>query len=119
MLAEYLHLPDRGIDVLTEAIRLYPDCAPAILGRGVLLARQGCRDQALADARLGLKYDQGGMAHYQAACIFAQTSRTTRTDADEAMRLLFVARCTWASIARWPVAIPTYPRFAIIAILHA
>lgn len=91
VLAEYLHLPDRGIDVLAEAIRLYPDCAPAILGRGVLLARQGRRDQALADARLGLKYDQGAMAHYQAACIFAQTSRIIRTDADEAIRLLFVA----------------------------
>lgn len=91
VLSEYLHQPQRAVDALSRAIALYPDGAPAVLGRGVLYARQGRRDLAIADARRGLELDRSATAHYQAACIFALTSRSQPADADEALSLLFTA----------------------------
>lgn len=91
VLAEYLREPRRAIDALSRAIEFYPDCAPAVLGRGVLYAREGDREAALADARLGLKLDRGPEAHYQAACIYSLASRTVGADAEQAIGLLFAA----------------------------
>lgn len=91
VLAEHLRQPRQAIDALSRAIEFYPDCAPVVLGRGVLHAREGDREAALSDARLGLKLDRGPEAHYQAACIYALTSRTVTGDAEQAIGLLFAA----------------------------
>jgi serine/threonine protein kinase/Tfp pilus assembly protein PilF len=89
--SEHLNEPQRAIAALSRAIDLYPDCAPAVLGRGVLYARGSQRDASHADARTGLKLDAGAEANYQAACIFALTSRQEKQDADEAIGRLFTA----------------------------
>jgi serine/threonine protein kinase/Tfp pilus assembly protein PilF len=89
--SEHLNEPERAIAALSQAIDLYPDCGPAVLGRGVLYARTSQRDASHADARTGLKLDAGAEANYQAACIFALTSRQENQDADEAIGRLFAA----------------------------
>jgi tetratricopeptide (TPR) repeat protein len=117
--AEHLKEPKPAIDALSRAIKLYPDCAPAVLGRGVLYARTGEREAAHADARLGLKLNTSAEANYQAACIYALSSRQRRADADEAISRLFTALHLGfdREIARRDAdlaAIRTHPDFARI-----
>jgi serine/threonine protein kinase/regulator of sirC expression with transglutaminase-like and TPR domain len=71
-----------------QAVALYPDFVPARLGRGVLLARLGKRREALRDARAALDADPSPATLYQAANIFALTSRQNPGDRLEAFPLL-------------------------------
>jgi hypothetical protein len=60
-------------------------------GRGVLLARLGRREPALADARESLRLDHEPEVTYQVAGIYASTSREHPADRTEAFRLLRIA----------------------------
>jgi tetratricopeptide (TPR) repeat protein len=77
-----------AVKVLDEAVRLHPDYIPAQIGRGVLLARLGKRGEAHKDAEQVLLRDNKAATLYQAACIFALTSRKEAADRREAYRLL-------------------------------
>jgi serine/threonine protein kinase/Tfp pilus assembly protein PilF len=77
-----------ALEVLDEAIQLYPDSVLARGGRGILLARQGKRDKALADAREALVLDPSPQTLYQVAGIFALTSKLNADDRVQAMHLL-------------------------------
>ncbi len=91
VLAERLGRTEEAIEALTKALQLQPDSAPALAGRGVLYARLGRRDAALADAKAALVRDGQPLTLYQAGCIYALTSRQNADDRGEALRLLSVA----------------------------
>jgi eukaryotic-like serine/threonine-protein kinase len=88
VLSEKLNQPDEAIRVLDELIKQHPSDPYALAGRGVLLARLGKRDLAHRDATRVLSDDLAPMLRYQAAGIFALTSRTHPEDRHEAIRLL-------------------------------
>jgi Flp pilus assembly protein TadD len=79
------------VAVLDRAVGLYPDSAPARAGRGVLLARQGKRDEAVRDAKDALLLDTRAPNAYQVACIYALTAKGQPDDRREALALLWAA----------------------------
>jgi serine/threonine protein kinase/tetratricopeptide (TPR) repeat protein len=91
VLAETLGQSQKAIQVLDQAVRLYPDHAPAWAGRGVLHARLGQRDAALRDAREGLARDTEPATLFQVGCIYALTAREQPEDLLEARRLVLSA----------------------------
>jgi tetratricopeptide (TPR) repeat protein len=88
VLAERLQRTEEAVRVLDRVLELYPEYVPARSGRGVLHARQGRRDAALADAREALARDGRPQTRYQAACIYAMTSRQHPADRGKALQLL-------------------------------
>jgi tetratricopeptide (TPR) repeat protein len=88
VLAEKLNRSDDAVAALDQAVALFPDYLPALVGRGVLHARRGQRDLALADAKQVLERQPSGLVRYQAACIYALTSRSHPADRQEALKLL-------------------------------
>jgi serine/threonine protein kinase/tetratricopeptide (TPR) repeat protein len=79
---------DEALKAMQQAVSLYPDFVPARLGRGVLLARLGKREQAHRDARAALDRDASPRTLYQAANIYALTSRQNSEDRLDAFPLL-------------------------------
>jgi serine/threonine protein kinase/regulator of sirC expression with transglutaminase-like and TPR domain len=103
VLSENLNQPEPALNVLDTALTLYPDFVPALAGRGVLRARLGRRDAALHDARAALGLDHGATTVYQAACVYALTSKQEPADRPEALRLLAEAvrkEGAWLAVAR-------------------
>ena len=90
-LSERLGRPREAIQVLDGAVLDHPDYAPVRSGRGVLLAREGRREDALRDAKESLRLDQHPEISYQVAGIYALTSRTHPADRALALRLLGAA----------------------------
>jgi eukaryotic-like serine/threonine-protein kinase len=88
VLSERLGRAGEAIAALDRAVALYPDDVLVRAGRGVLLARQGQREAALRDAEEVLRRDDRPFTLYQAAGIYAQTSRQQAGDGAEALRLL-------------------------------
>jgi tetratricopeptide (TPR) repeat protein len=88
LLSDKFHKDAEALEVLDEAVRLYPDSVLARGGRGTLLARQGKRDPALADAHKALELDPSPQTLYQVAGIFALTSKTNTEDRVQALHLL-------------------------------
>src|SRR5262249_36508166 len=82
---------EEAIAAETRALKLEPDYAFAWSGRGVLLARQGKRAKAHADATQALKLDTEPATLYQVAGIYALTSRQHPKDRDRAFELLSAA----------------------------
>lgn len=91
VLAEHLEKPQDALTALDKVVAAAPNDPAAWSGRGVLRGRLGQRDAALDDARQALARTRDPLLTYQAACIFAQTSRAEPADAAEAVRLLAVA----------------------------
>jgi tetratricopeptide (TPR) repeat protein len=88
ILDERLKKPAEAIAALDELLKYHPDSDDALAGRGVLLARRGDREAALADARAALAADRKPFTVYRVAGIFAQTSKIEPADRREALRLL-------------------------------
>lgn len=88
VLSEQLDRPQEAIEVLNRAVTLYPSYVAAVAGRGVLLARQGDRNKALADAEKALQLERSPMTLYQVAGIYALTSRQEPQDRQSALELL-------------------------------
>jgi tetratricopeptide (TPR) repeat protein len=86
--SERLGKNDEAIERLNRVLDCYPDLLPSLGGRAVLLARQGRRDQALADAKRLLALSESGQFCYQAACVLALTSQEVPADRDRAFTLL-------------------------------
>jgi tetratricopeptide (TPR) repeat protein len=97
VLSERLNKPDDALPVLNRIVEQYPDYTPARLGRGVILARQGKRAEAHADAAAALARDQLPMTLYQAANIYALTSKQVPADAERVLPLL--AAAVWSDEA--------------------
>jgi serine/threonine protein kinase/tetratricopeptide (TPR) repeat protein len=91
VLSERMNKSDESLKVLSKIVDLYPDYTPARIGRGVLYARQGKRPEAHADAIASLARSHDSMTLYQAANIYALTSRQTPADADRVLPLLAAA----------------------------
>ncbi|MBY0228711.1 MAG: protein kinase, partial [Gemmataceae bacterium] len=89
VLSERLSRPKEAVAVLGELLRLAPSHPQARGGRAVLLARQGKREEALADIRRRLEDDDSPLSLFQAAGCFALASK--EEDKREAMRLLGAA----------------------------
>jgi serine/threonine protein kinase/Tfp pilus assembly protein PilF len=94
ILSEQFKRDAESLRVLDEAVRLYPDSALSRGGRGILLARQGKRDQALADAREALVIDPSPMTLYQVAGIYAHSAPKHPVDRIQALHLLSRALAT-------------------------
>ena len=88
VLSDDLNRPADAIAMLDQVITDHPTSAPAWLGRAVLKARSGDRTAAHADAATGLSADRAGMSCYQAAGVFALTSRQVPADKVRALTLL-------------------------------
>jgi len=82
---------EEAIQAETRALALAPDYAFAWSGRGILLARQGHRAAAHADAEEALKVDDQPKTRYQVAGIYALTSRQEPADRARAFDLLSAA----------------------------
>ncbi len=106
VLSERLGRSDEAIAMLDRAIELHSGFVLPRAGRGVLLARQGHRNAALADARQALEIDRQPSTLYQVAGIYALTSRQTPDDRREALRLLASAL---AQDPTWFTVIPNDP----------
>jgi eukaryotic-like serine/threonine-protein kinase len=91
VLSERLGRPQEALAVLNKLVALYPGFVYARIGRGVLLARLGRRDEAHADARDSLSMDNSPSTYYQAANIYALTSRQNPDDKLQALPLLSIA----------------------------
>ncbi len=101
--SEMLNQSEKAIKLLDVLLEFHPTSVEAIAGRGVLLARQGLRDAALADAKTALALDDRAEVVYQAACIQALTSKQDVTGRAEALRLVAEAvrkDDTWLETAR-------------------
>ena len=88
ILSERLNRAAEAIPVLDRAVEMYPDYVPARAGRGVLLARDRKRANAIRDAEEALLRDTKGPNLYQVACIYALTSRDEPGDRLKALELL-------------------------------
>ena len=91
ILAEYLGRTEEAAESLNKVLQLRPGSVPALVGRGVLHARLGRRDLALADAKAALARDRHPATVYRAGCTYALTSRHNPADAKEALRLVSAA----------------------------
>jgi eukaryotic-like serine/threonine-protein kinase len=91
VLSEHLRRPAEAVGVLDRLVEAYPGYVPARIGRAVLLARQGRRTEAIVDVRESLDRDRSPVTLYQAANVFALTSRHEPADGDRAVPLLAAA----------------------------
>jgi serine/threonine protein kinase/Tfp pilus assembly protein PilF len=88
ILDERLRKPAEAIATLDELLKYHAESDDALAGRGVLMARRGDRDAALADARAALAVDRKPFTVYRVAGIYAQTSKKEPADRQDALRLL-------------------------------
>jgi eukaryotic-like serine/threonine-protein kinase len=91
VLSEHLKRPADGLKTLDRLIDLYPGYVQARIGRAVVLARQGRRAEAVADVADSLARDRSAPTLYQAANVYALTSRQNPSDADRVIPLLAAA----------------------------
>jgi tetratricopeptide (TPR) repeat protein len=91
VLSEHLDRPAEALAALDRLIAQYPGYVRARIGRAVLYARKGQREPALADVRESLARDRSAGTLYQAANVFALTSRQIATDRDKVIPLLAAA----------------------------
>jgi tetratricopeptide (TPR) repeat protein len=91
ILSEQLGRTEEAIQILNRLVLLYPEYVPARAGRGVLLARQNRRHEAIADAEACLLRDTKPATLYQLAGIYALTSRQEPHDHFQALQLLSTA----------------------------
>jgi tetratricopeptide (TPR) repeat protein len=89
--ADKVRHTETAIAALDKALKIRPDYVPARSGRGVLLARLGKRDLAIADGKAVLCRDTSGRTLYEVACVYALTAKQNPEDALEALRLLSAA----------------------------
>jgi tetratricopeptide (TPR) repeat protein len=91
ILGEKLGRTTEAVEVLTRAITLYPEHAPARASLGTLRARLGRRGLALEEARAALALDASPQTLFQVAGIWALTSRQVPDDRRQAVALLSAA----------------------------
>jgi len=85
VLSERLGRTKEALDALDQLVDLNQSDASTVISRGVLLARLGKRREALADVATAHKTSSEPMIHYQTGCVYALTSKTEPSDADQAV----------------------------------
>lgn len=85
VLGEKLHETDEAIAAMDMAVETNSQSGEMRLGRAVLLARAGKRELAHADVEEGLLLTDNPRQTYQAACVFALTSKSHKDDAERAV----------------------------------
>lgn len=88
---EILNELELAIDAISEVIALRSTDPKPLATRGVLQARAGRRDAALADAHAALELKSDADTLFRAAGIFALTSQQVEADRDTAFELLRAA----------------------------
>jgi tetratricopeptide (TPR) repeat protein len=88
VLSERLNLTQEALAVADRLVQVYPDYARGRIGRGVLYARLGRREEAHADAREALARNSQPITRFQAGCIYALTSRQAPGDRGPALKFL-------------------------------
>ncbi|HSQ54596.1 MAG TPA: tetratricopeptide repeat protein, partial [Gemmata sp.] len=88
ILAEKLDDLPAALEAVTKASSLYPEFAPARIGRAVILARLARRDEAIKEAEKALLMSDDPEVIYQAGCVYALTSKTHPDDRKRALDLL-------------------------------
>jgi tetratricopeptide (TPR) repeat protein len=88
VLSEKKHDDAAALGVMDRAVELYREYAPARAGRAVLLARLGRRDAAHKEAEQAQLLSEDWAVTYQAACVYALTSKTHPEDRKKALELL-------------------------------
>ncbi|QDS97669.1 serine/threonine-protein kinase [Adhaeretor mobilis] len=99
VLADKLDRPDEAMASLDQLLLQNHRDPDALAGRAVLFARQGDREQAIADVQALLKLSKEPKALFQAACALSITSTTEEKDAYKALTLLsraVTANPTWS-----------------------
>ena len=81
VLSEYLKRPAEAIEVLSELLTEDPEFLPGLSGRAVLYAREGRKEEALADAKRCTELAMTPQLHYQLACVYALLA-----EADESLK---------------------------------
>jgi serine/threonine protein kinase/tetratricopeptide (TPR) repeat protein len=102
VLSERFGRTAEAIAVLDRAVSLYPDYVPSRVGRGVLMARLGRREEAHRDAEESRRKDATGETAYRVACIYALTAKTEPADRIRALSMLAAALGqgpNWAEVA--------------------
>jgi serine/threonine protein kinase/tetratricopeptide (TPR) repeat protein len=88
LLSEKFDRDPDALRIMDVAVQHYPDSVLARGGRGILLARRGKRELALADGREALILDPSPEMRYQVAGIYALTSKQNPEDKLQALHLL-------------------------------
>jgi len=88
VLSERLDQAAEAISILSELLAVNPNDARTRVDRGVLYARLGKRDEAIADADATLKISDRPLHIYQCACVYALTARQNPADAETALQLI-------------------------------
>jgi len=91
VLSEHLDRTTEALAVLERLVSLYPGYVRARIGRAVLCARKGQREEAIREVRESLVRDRTAGTLYQAANVFALTSRQFPADKDKVAPLLAAA----------------------------
>lgn len=106
VLSERMDRTEEAIGVLDQLLEIQPDDPAVFVARGVLQARLGCREDAIADAQHALRLPSSPtlrhQIQYQAGCIHALTSRDHPSDAETAVALISQAiryEPKWQSVA--------------------
>ncbi|QEH32714.1 Serine/threonine-protein kinase PrkC [Aquisphaera giovannonii] len=103
VLSDRLGRTGEAIEVLHRAVSLHPDYVPSRVGRGVLLARLGRREEAHRDAEESRRRDASADTAYRIACIYALTAKADPAGRSRALGMLATAlgqAPAWAEIAR-------------------
>jgi serine/threonine protein kinase/Flp pilus assembly protein TadD len=88
VLADKLKDNDGALVVATKVAELYPEFGPAVAGRAVVLARLGKRDEAHKEIEKARLLSDDPEVLYQAASVYAVTSKTNPSDRAKAIALL-------------------------------
>jgi serine/threonine protein kinase/Flp pilus assembly protein TadD len=88
VLADKLKDLPAALEAATKAAELYPEFAPSRVGRAVVLARLGKRAEAIEEAEKALVLSDDPEVTYQAACVYALTSKSHAEDGKQALDLL-------------------------------
>lgn len=88
VLSEQLSKTEDAIEVLEPIVERFPEFVPSRIGRAVLLARVGKREQSLKETEAVLRLDDRPLTLYQAACVHALNSKLQPDDSRLALELL-------------------------------
>ena len=88
VLADGLKNLDAALVVATKTAELFPEYAPALAGRAVILARLGRREEAHKEIERARLLSDDSEVTYQAACVYALTSTKNADDRPKAIALL-------------------------------
>lgn len=88
VLTEHLKKPQEAIQALNRVLTFYPDYAPSLADRAILLARSGDHAGATRDAQRAGEKDRRPNMQYQVAAVYALLSQREKQHQKTALRYL-------------------------------